>query len=84
MHYTYLLKCADGSFYCGYTTNPKKRVQVHNTGKGAKCTRSRLPVELVYAEEYETKSKAMHREWEIKQLSHAQKQELVSNMKLNK
>ena len=77
MHYTYLLRCSDGSFYCGYTTDPEKRTKVHNSGKGAKCTRSRLPVELVYVEEYATKAEAMHREWEIKQLSHLQKQKLV-------
>lgn len=78
MHYTYLLECADKSLYCGYTNNLKERVIVHNSGKGAKYTRSRIPVRLVYFERYETKQEAMHREWEIKKLSRERKLKLIS------
>lgn len=74
MHYTYILKCKDNTYYTGYTTNLEKRLKAHNEGKGAKYTRGRGPVELVYYEEYEEKQMAMRREWEIKQLSHKEKE----------
>ncbi|MEE0434572.1 MAG: GIY-YIG nuclease family protein [Peptococcaceae bacterium] len=76
-HYTYLVRCADGSFYCGYATDPVARAKVHNSGRGAKYTRARLPVTLVYTESFATKEAAMSREWHIKRLSHAQKAALV-------
>ena len=71
--FVYLFRCSDGSLYCGWTTDLKRRLKAHNSGKGAKYTRSRRPVELVYWEEYEDKSSAMKREYEIKQLSRAEK-----------
>lgn len=77
MHYVYVLECADGSFYTGYTTDVERRVREHDAGKGAKYTRGRTPVELQHTEAYETKSDAMSREYEIKQLSRAQKERLV-------
>lgn len=77
-YYVYLLKCGDNSLYCGYTDDVKRRVKVHNSGKGAKYTRSRLPVELAYYEEFSTKSEALCREREIKKLTRAQKTELVN------
>ena len=77
MNYTYILRCGDGSFYTGWTNDLKKRLQVHNEGRGAKYTRSRLPVELAYYEEFETKEEAMRREWEIKQLTRAEKERLA-------
>ncbi len=55
MNYVYILKCSDGTLYCGWTTDLKRRVDAHNNGKGAKYTRSRSPVELVYSEKYEEK-----------------------------
>ena len=55
MNYTYMVKCSDGSFYTGWTNNLEKRIASHNAGKGAKYTKSRCPVELVYFEEYEIK-----------------------------
>ena len=60
--YMYVLECADGSLYTGYTTDIEKRLKTHNAGKGAKYTKSRRPVILVYSEQYETKSEALRRE----------------------
>ena len=77
MNYVYLLRCADGSLYCGWTTNLEARVKAHNSGRGAKCTRSRLPVELVYSETYEDRHEALSREWHIKRLSRAEKEKLI-------
>lgn len=77
MFYTYFVRCIDGSLYAGFTNDLQKRVQTHNAGKGAKYTRSRLPVELVYFEEYETEREARSREWHLKRLSHAEKLKLI-------
>ncbi len=77
MNYTYILECADGTYYCGWTNDLEKRLSAHNAGKGGKYTRTRLPVRLAYYEEFETKEEAMSREWHIKQLSRRQKQELI-------
>lgn len=79
MYYCYILKCGDDTLYCGYTNNIERRIGVHNAGKGAKYTRTRLPVQLVYSEEYLTKSLAMKREYQIKQLSRTQKLQLIKN-----
>ena len=73
MFYAYILRCRDGSLYCGYTNDLQQRLQAHNSGTGSKYTRSRLPVELVYYEEFQTKNEALSREWHLKQLSHVQK-----------
>jgi len=81
MNYVYILECADGTLYTGWTTDIQKRVQTHNAGKGAKYTRSRRPVKLVYTETFESKSDALRREYQIKQLSRAQKLLLL---KMNK
>lgn len=80
--YTYLLRCADGTLYCGWTSDLSARVAAHNAGKGAKYTRSRRPVELVYHETFETKSQAMSREAKIKQLTREQKEELIHQTKI--
>ena len=77
MHYVYLVRCADDSIYCGWTTDLKKRVRAHNSGQGAKYTRSRRPVKLVYAEEFEEKREALSREWHLKRLSRAEKLRLI-------
>lgn len=79
MNYTYMLECADGTLYTGWTNDLQKRVKMHNSGKGAKYTRSRLPVKLVYAEPHEEKSEAMRREQQIKLLSRKQKLALIQN-----
>lgn len=72
-NYTYLLRCADGTLYCGWTNDLKKRVAAHNAGMGAKYTKPRLPVELAYYETYATKQEAMRREAEIKRLTRQEK-----------
>lgn len=77
MNYTYILKCADGTYYTGWTVDLEKRVGLHNSGKGAKYTRSRRPVELVYYEMYEDRREAMRREYAIKQLTREKKQMLI-------
>ena len=79
MNYTYILKCSDGTYYCGWTNDLENRLKVHNAGQGSKYTRVRLPVELAYYEEFETKEEAMSREWHIKRLSRAQKEELINS-----
>lgn len=77
MNYTYLLRCADGTLYCGWTNHLEERVQSHNEGKGAKYTKCRRPVELVYYEVFETKQEAMRREAAIKRLTRSEKTELI-------
>lgn len=76
-NYTYILRCADGTYYCGWTNNLDRRLKSHNEGKGAKYTRSRRPVALVYYEAFSTKEEAMRREYEIKQLPRKKKEELI-------
>ena len=80
-NYVYILRCADQTFYTGYTNDPKRRLKVHNSGKGAKYTRSRLPVELVYCEACASKGAALSRECEIKSLTRQQKEELINSYK---
>jgi putative endonuclease len=79
VNYTYILKCSDGSLYTGWTNNLDKRVEDHNSGKGAKYTRSRRPVVLAYYEQFETKEEAMRREWEIKRLTRKKKLALIQS-----
>ena len=76
-NYVYLLKCADGTLYCGWTNDLEKRIKTHNEGKGAKYTRSRLPVMLAYSEGFETQIEAQKREYEIKQMTRQQKLKLI-------
>lgn len=78
MNYTYIVKCSDGTFYTGWTNDLEKRIAAHNSGEGAKYTRCRRPVELVYYESFETKEEAMSREWHIKRLTRKQKAELCT------
>ncbi|SEQ79332.1 GIY-YIG nuclease family protein [Natrinema salaciae] len=76
-HVVYVLECADGSLYTGYTTDLERRVAEHDAGEGAKYTRGRTPVELRYHERFDSRSSAMSREYEIKQLSRAEKERLA-------
>mgnify|MGYP004460136401 FL=1 len=77
-NFTYIVKCSDGSLYTGWTNNLDKRLKAHNSGRGAKYTKTRRPVELVYYEKFLTKQEAMSREVRIKQLSRSQKLELIA------
>ena len=77
MNVCYILRCADGTLYTGWTNDLDRRLKAHSAGKGGKYTRSRLPVALVYAERCETRREAMSREWHIKRLSRAEKLRLI-------
>lgn len=77
--FVYILECADRTYYTGITTDIKKRIKTHNSGKGAKYTKMRIPVELTYLENHENRSTATKRELEIKKLSREQKETLIKN-----
>lgn len=77
MNYVYMIRCKDGSLYTGWTNNLEKRFRNHCKGKGAKYTRGRGPLELVYYEVFEDKREAMRREYEIKQLKKSEKEKLI-------
>lgn len=77
MYHVYILRCADGTLYTGCTNDLARRLRTHNAGKGAKYTRARLPVELVYAEEAADKSQALRREAAIKALPRSKKLKLI-------
>lgn len=79
MAYTYIVQCSDGTFYTGWTVNLDKRLTAHNEGIGAKYTRCRLPVKLVYFEEQDNQSAAQKREADIKKLSRCKKESLIKN-----
>ena len=79
MNSCYILRCADGTLYTGWTNDLERRLKTHNAGKGGKYTRARLPVELVYYEQYPTKAEAMSREWRIKRLPRAEKLRLIES-----
>jgi len=73
-HYFYVLRCKDDTFYAGYTNDLERRVKAHNSGRGAKYTRGRTPVECIYYETYETKREAMQKEYAFKQKTRRQKE----------
>ena len=77
MNYTYILRCADGTLYTGWTNNLDKRLKAHNSGAGCKYTRTRIPVQLVYWESFETKHEAQSREFAIKQMTRQEKEALI-------
>ncbi|MDK7754004.1 MULTISPECIES: GIY-YIG nuclease family protein [Staphylococcus] len=77
-HYIYIVRCKDGSLYTGYAKDIKQRIAKHNSGQGAKYTKIRRPVELVYQEMFNTKSEALKREYEIKTLTREKKLQLIS------
>jgi putative endonuclease len=76
-HFVYIVRCRDGSLYVGYARDPKSRLNLHNNGRGAKYTRGRRPVRLVYSEAFATLSAALRREYELKQWPRARKQALI-------
>lgn len=80
--FIYIVECSDKSLYCGITNNIARRIDQHNSGKGAKYIRGRRPVRLVYSEEAESMSKAMKRERQIKKMKRSQKLNLIENVHL--
>jgi len=76
-NFVYIIECADKTLYTGWTTNIEARIETHNAGTGAKYTRGRTPVKLVYSESFETKQEAMRREAEIKKFSRDEKLQLI-------
>ena len=81
MYYVYILRCADGTLYTGSTTDPQRRMRTHNAGKGAKYTRARRPVELVWVEQADSWPAALRREAEIKRMSRCDKLALIAGHK---
>jgi len=79
VNFVYILRCADGTLYTGWTNDLDRRLAAHSAGSGAKYTRVRLPVELVYTEALPTREEAMSREWHIKRLPRGKKLELIKN-----
>jgi putative endonuclease len=79
MYYTYLARCSDNSIYTGYCVDLDARENKHNKGEGAKYTRSRRPIKIIYSEKYTTKSEAMKREIQIKGWTKAQKENLITS-----
>lgn len=77
MCYVYILKCADDTLYTGWTVDIKNRLEVHNSGQGAKYTRGRTPVKLMYSEKLDNRSLALKREWNIKQMDREEKFNLI-------
>jgi putative endonuclease len=78
VHFVYIVRCADGTLYTGYAVDPRHREQVHNTGRGARYTSGRRPVHLVYSEAFESMTEALRREIQLKRLSRAKKEALIS------
>jgi len=81
MNYVYIIRCKDKSLYTGWTNNLERRFRAHQEGKGAKYTKGRGPLELVYFEEFEEKIKAMKREYEVKKMSREEKLKMIENFK---
>ena len=74
---SYILECKDGTYYTGWTNNLEKRLKDHNEGRGAKYTKARLPVSLIYYEEFQTKEEAMRREYAIKHMTRKEKEKIM-------
>ena len=79
MWYLYVLRCGDGTFYTGITTDVERRLEAHRQGRGAKYTRGRGPLELAYQEECGTHSEALKREYTVKRLTREEKEDLIGN-----
>jgi len=84
LNYTYILECKDGTYYTGWTNNLEKRLKDHNEGRGAKYTKARLPVSLVYHEEFPSKEEAMRREYAIKHMTRSEKAYLIRTYEKNR
>jgi len=83
-HFVYMLHCKDGTLYTGYTINIKRRLKMHETGKGAKYTRGRGPFTVVYWEKFATKTAAMQREYEIKKMNRHEKENLIEKQRMTR
>ena len=81
-HFCYIVECADGTYYTGWAIDPERRVAIHNKGRGAKYTKMRLPVQLVYVEEQPDLSTALKREIAIKRMTHARKRKLIGGVEI--
>jgi putative endonuclease len=81
VHFVYIVRCADGTLYTGYARDPRARELAHNSGRGAKYTAGRRPVQLVYQEAFRSLGKALAREYAVKQLTRAQKDVLIARPK---
>jgi putative endonuclease len=79
LHFIYIARCADGTFYTGYARDPQEREKVHNSGRGARYTCGRRPVRVVYFEVFESVGAALKREHQVKRLSRARKQALIAS-----
>jgi putative endonuclease len=77
-HFVYIVRCADGTLYTGYARDPEQRAQVHNAGRGASYTAGRRPVSLVYSEAFTSAGDALTREYQVKRLSRASKEQLIA------
>lgn len=84
MNYTYILRCSDDTLYTGWTNDIEKRLKDHNSGKGAKYTKPRTPVKLVYLETFDTKEEAMKREYAIKHMTKQKKLELINGINIDR
>lgn len=84
INYVYIIKCKDNTYYTGWTTNLERRIKAHNNGNGAKYTKARRPVKLIYYEEFPDKNQALKREYAIKQLTRKQKELLIKDFSLIK
>lgn len=82
LNYVYILRCKDNSLYTGWTNDLQKRIKAHNNGTGAKYTRGRAPVKLIYFEEFQEKREAQSREYYIKKMTKKQKLELIKNKEI--
>jgi len=83
MNFVYIVECADGTYYTGWTNDLDKRIERHNARVGAKYTKTRVPVKLVYSESFETKEEAMSREWHIKKMTRKEKEELIGSLSID-
>jgi len=81
-HFCYIVECADGTYYTGWAIDPERRVATHNKGRGAKYTKTRLPVQLVYVEEQPDLSTALKREIAIKRMTRARKKKLIGGVEV--
>jgi predicted GIY-YIG superfamily endonuclease len=79
MHFVYIVRCAGGTLYTGYAIDPTARTLAHNSGRGARYTAARRPVELVYVERCRTKNQALRREHQLKRWTRAKKEDLIAD-----